>query len=123
MHGPTPTLLPCLQVWEVATQLPVLELHSKSVTKESWPLVQWTAGDAAAYHMVTNTVHIYSRNDGFKGGWAMEATISAVMILLHAYSSYGWGRSGRAGNGPVAGAVTVEVAALAAVKLTWPWCQ
>lgn len=55
------------QVWDVASQAPVLELHAKSVTKESWPLVQWGPADSAAFHAVTNTVQVYRRDDGFKG--------------------------------------------------------
>jgi hypothetical protein len=59
------------KVWDVAAQAPVLELHQKSVTKESWPVVQWAGDDSGAWHGVTNTVHFYGRADGFKGEGAI----------------------------------------------------
>lgn len=55
-----------VQVWDVATQSPVLELHQKSITKESWPVLQWAGDDSGLWHAVTNTVHFYGRAEGFK---------------------------------------------------------
>lgn len=60
---------PCTQAWDTATGSVVLELGAKSVNKEAWPLLQWGAGDEAAFHGVTNTVHQYSRASGFKSEW------------------------------------------------------
>lgn len=62
-------LLPCvhLQVWDVSSGAVVFEVGSKSVNKEAWPLLQWSQGDAALFHGVTNTVHQYTSTDGFKG--------------------------------------------------------
>ena len=51
----------------MASQQCVLELHQKSVTKESWPVLQWAGDDSGVWHAVTNTVHFYGRADGFKG--------------------------------------------------------
>lgn len=56
-----------LQVWDLSTCSVVFEVGVKSVTKESWPLLHWCHGDEGVYHGVTNTVHQYSRADGFKG--------------------------------------------------------
>lgn len=55
-----------VQVWDVGSGAAVLELGVKSVNKESWPLLQWSQGDDAVYHGVTNTVHQYSKASGFK---------------------------------------------------------
>ncbi|WIA28435.1 hypothetical protein OEZ86_010979 [Tetradesmus obliquus] len=55
-----------IKAWDTATGSVVLELGAKSVNKEAWPLLQWGAGDEAAFHGVTNTVHQYSRASGFK---------------------------------------------------------
>lgn len=59
----------CPQVWEVASGGVVFEVGAKSVHKEAWPLLHWGAEDASLFHGVTNTVHQYSRADGFKGEW------------------------------------------------------
>lgn len=55
------------QAWEVSTGTVVLELFQKSITRDTWPVLQWGHDDAQLFHMVTNTVHVYSRADGFKG--------------------------------------------------------
>lgn len=47
----------------------MFEVGVKSVNKEAWPLLHWSAGDVSLFHGVTNTVHQYSRADGFKGEW------------------------------------------------------
>jgi uncharacterized protein with WD repeat len=54
-------------VWDVASSAVVFEVGAKSVHKEAWPLLHWGAEDASLFHGVTNTVHQYSRGDGFKG--------------------------------------------------------
>jgi uncharacterized protein with WD repeat len=46
---------------------PAMELHQKSVTKEGWPVLRWAPGDAGVWHAVTNTLHFYGRDAGFKG--------------------------------------------------------
>lgn len=57
----------CVQVWDVSTGAVVFEVGAKSVHKEAWPLLHWGTDDKSLYHGVTNTVHQYSRADGFKG--------------------------------------------------------
>jgi translation initiation factor 2A len=57
----------CAQVWDVSTGAVVFEVGSKSVHKEAWPLLHWGTEDQSLFHGVTNTVHQYSRADGFKG--------------------------------------------------------
>lgn len=69
---PPPTRPPT-QVWDVSSGACVLELHQKSVTKESWPVLQWGAGDGGVWHAVTNTLHCYGRAEGFKGARAGSA--------------------------------------------------
>lgn len=56
-------------VWDVESRGCALELFQKSVTKESWPPLQWAADDAGCWHAVTNTLHFYARGEdgGFKG--------------------------------------------------------
>lgn len=54
-----------LKVWDLASGQCVLALSQKSVNKDTWPPLHWSAGDASVAHMVTNTVHVYSRADGF----------------------------------------------------------
>lgn len=61
----------------------VLELHQKSVTKESWPVLQWGAGDGGVWHAVTNTLHCYGRAEGFKGA-ARAALAQWTRCLLGA---------------------------------------
>lgn len=56
-----------VQVWDVSTGAVVFEVGSKSVHKEAWPLLHWGTNDQSLFHGVTNTVHQYSRADGFKG--------------------------------------------------------
>lgn len=54
-------------MWDAATGAVVFEVGAKSVHKEAWPLLHWGANDTSLFHGVTNTVHQYSRADGFKG--------------------------------------------------------
>lgn len=56
-----------VQVWDVSSGAVVFEVGAKSVHKEAWPLLHWGAEDVTLFHGVTNTVHQYSRADGFKG--------------------------------------------------------
>ena len=58
-----------LKVWDVAAQKVLLAIHQKQTSKESWPSFQWASDDSHAAHMVTNTIHIYTRQgDAFSGG-------------------------------------------------------
>jgi hypothetical protein len=52
----------------------VFEVSAKSVHKEAWPLLHYGADDATLFHGVTNTVHQYSRADGFKGEMLQQNT-------------------------------------------------
>jgi hypothetical protein len=54
------------QVWDASSGGIVFEVGAKSVNKEAWPLLHWSQGDVSLFHGVTNTVHQYSRADGFK---------------------------------------------------------
>jgi translation initiation factor 2A len=52
-------------VWDVAEEDVVVQLARKGITKESWPIVQWTGDDSTCFYAVTNTVHAFSRADNF----------------------------------------------------------
>ncbi|MEW5320441.1 MAG: hypothetical protein WDW38_011515 [Sanguina aurantia] len=54
-----------LKVWDLATKACVLALCQKTVNKDSWPVLEWSCDDSVVVHMVTNTLHCYSRQDGF----------------------------------------------------------
>jgi translation initiation factor 2A len=54
---------PNLRVWAAARGAPALGLHQKSLNRDHWPSVQFTADESAALHMVTNTLHAYSPAD------------------------------------------------------------
>lgn len=56
-----------MQVWDVASGACVLAMSQKQVNKDAWPAVQFSCDDGRALHMVTNTLHIYSREDNFAG--------------------------------------------------------
>lgn len=67
-----------MQVWDVSSGSVVFEVGVKSINKEAWPLLHWGANDAVLFHGVTNTVHQYSRADGFKGEcsvWGHECSV------------------------------------------------
>ncbi|EFJ45878.1 eukaryotic translation initiation factor [Volvox carteri f. nagariensis] len=53
------------RVWDLATGACVFSHAAKQVNKDSWPLLHWTSDDQAFMHVVTNTVHVYGRSDGF----------------------------------------------------------
>ncbi|CAD7701889.1 unnamed protein product [Ostreobium quekettii] len=55
-----------LQVWSVSSGELVWELHQKPITAEKWPAIKWNTDETAAFHMVTNNVHVYNPADGFK---------------------------------------------------------
>ena len=61
----------------------VVVVCRKSITKETWPIIQWSADDSTCSFSVTNTVHVCSRAEGFAGE---EGNV-------------GWGRVGWGGVG------------------------
>jgi hypothetical protein len=63
------------QVWDVSSGTVVFELGVKSVNKDAWPMLHYGPQDASLFHGVTNTVHQYSRADGFKS----ELTLFCMM--------------------------------------------
>lgn len=75
-----------LQVWDLSACRPVLELHQKSVTRDSWPAVQWRPDDSSAYHCVTNNVHVYERANGFAQYRCGALTIPFVGIVLRSFN-------------------------------------
>ncbi|PNW80053.1 hypothetical protein CHLRE_08g375900v5 [Chlamydomonas reinhardtii] len=54
-----------LKVWEVASGKCLFSIAHKQVAKDNWPVLHWAPHDSAFVYMVTNTVHVYSRNDNF----------------------------------------------------------
>ncbi|PNH08063.1 Eukaryotic translation initiation factor 2A [Tetrabaena socialis] len=54
-----------LKVWDLASGLCVFSMVQKQVNKDHWPVLHWTHDDESFIHMVTNTIHVYSRSDGF----------------------------------------------------------
>ncbi|GLI68138.1 hypothetical protein VaNZ11_012474 [Volvox africanus] len=54
-----------LKVWDLATGGCVFSMAQKQVARDSWPVLHWASDDQVFVHMVTNTVHLYSRSDGF----------------------------------------------------------
>ena len=56
-----------LQVWNVATGTEVLALTQKSLNRDQWPSLQFTADDSTAVNMVTNTLHAYTTADWAAG--------------------------------------------------------
>jgi hypothetical protein len=61
-----------LKVWDVASQAQLLAIHQKQTSKESWPSFQWASDDSHAAHMVTNTIHVYTRQGDTLAGGASE---------------------------------------------------
>jgi uncharacterized protein with WD repeat len=61
------------QVWDVAAESVVVQLARKGITKESWPIVQWTGDGSTCFYAVTNTVHAFSRADNFSSEWPPSA--------------------------------------------------
>jgi hypothetical protein len=61
----------------VSTGAVAFEVGARSVHKEAWPLLHYGADDASLFHGVTNTVHQYSRADGFKGETHCSTTPAA----------------------------------------------
>lgn len=59
-----------LKVWNVADGTEVLSLTQKSLNRDQWPSVQFTADGSLAVNMVTNTLHAYDTAD-----WAAGPTI------------------------------------------------
>ena len=55
------------QVWDLSTGEVVLALAQKAVSRDAWPMLQWLHDDSTVMHMVTNTIHVYTRADGFTG--------------------------------------------------------
>lgn len=65
IYSPT---FPCQsQVWEVSSGRMVFSMAHKQVAKDAWPVLHWAHDDSCFMHMVTNTLHVYSRADGFAG--------------------------------------------------------
>lgn len=56
----------CQQIWDWRAQQPLLELHQRSLSRDNWPCVHWRPDDSAAFHMVTNNVHIYEQGTHFQ---------------------------------------------------------
>ncbi|KAG2484504.1 hypothetical protein HYH03_016647 [Edaphochlamys debaryana] len=54
-----------LKVWDLASGSLVFSLAQKQVSKDAWPALHWAHDDGAFVHCVTNTLHVYSRADGF----------------------------------------------------------
>lgn len=54
-----------LKVWEVSSGRMVFSMAHKQVAKDAWPVLHWAHDDSCFMHMVTNTLHVYSRADGF----------------------------------------------------------
>lgn len=54
-----------LQVWDVSSGNLVLALPQRTFSKDTWPLIFWAPDEATLYHSVTNTIHVYTKEDGF----------------------------------------------------------
>ncbi|GFR49371.1 hypothetical protein Agub_g11397, partial [Astrephomene gubernaculifera] len=54
-----------LKVWDLGSCRCVFSLAQKQVSKDAWPVLHWAHDDSVFVHAVTNTVHVYSRADGF----------------------------------------------------------
>ena len=52
-------------MWEVSSGACVLSVPQKLVGKDHWPALHWGGDDSTVALCVTNTVHIYTRADGF----------------------------------------------------------
>lgn len=59
----------------------VFEVGAKSVNKDAWPMLHYGPQDASLFHGVTNTVHQYSRADGFKSESLCLGDYSSVVMV------------------------------------------
>jgi len=58
---------PNLCVWRVSDGACILHLRQKSLDKDHWPSLQFTADERHVVHQVTNTLHIYDVSDTAAG--------------------------------------------------------
>ncbi|GAX75533.1 hypothetical protein CEUSTIGMA_g2976.t1 [Chlamydomonas eustigma] len=54
-----------LKVWSLPDGTAVQAVPQKQVSKDHWPAIHWAGDDSAFAHCVTNTAHIYGKEDGF----------------------------------------------------------
>ena len=66
-----------LKVWRLADGHCVLRLHQKMFSRDAWPSVQFAGDEARAFHMVTNTVHIYACAD-WEAGVSQRVAVKGV---------------------------------------------
>jgi uncharacterized protein with WD repeat len=57
-----------LKVWDLGSLgSPVFTFSLRTVSKDTWPIVQWAGDDSFFVIVVPNTAMVYSRADGFSG--------------------------------------------------------
>ncbi|KAJ9534882.1 hypothetical protein QJQ45_029558 [Haematococcus lacustris] len=54
-----------IKVWDLGSLAPVFSFGVKSVSRDSWPLLQWAADDSCLAVAVPHTAMVFSRADGF----------------------------------------------------------
>ena len=58
-NGETQPPNPNLLIWSSTTGKVLHGFQSKTMKRDQWPPIQWTADETLAFHLVTNEIHVY----------------------------------------------------------------